>query len=393
MAVNENKLSDDDFYLDYSSRASDNFAGILSALNISLLVSSYQSNAVFVLSGKNGQLHCEVKPVNKPMGLYADSQRITLSSYNGVHDFILNETAKNNIESGYLDSTERLPKKLQIDEALQQDVIAQAQAIKQSDALYCERFSLVTGVINIHDIAWGQQGLWAVNSSFSCLSTLDATFGFVARWKPEFISKIAPENRCHLNGMAMKDGAPRFVTTFGKGDSKESWRDGATGTLIDTKSNEILLDQLTLPHSPKYDDGYVYFCDSGHGSVNRFNLQTKSNEVIATLPGFTRAIKVLDDLLIVGTSAIRKSEVKRQLPATDYQLPIDKNIGAENSICGIWILNKATGEQIAHLHFDGEVTQIYDIAVIPYGSPCLVESAQAIASHLFYFSEELAHAL
>ncbi|RXF06573.1 DUF4915 domain-containing protein [Pseudoalteromonas phenolica] len=94
MAVNENKLPNEEFYLDYSSRASDNFAGILSALNISLLVSSYQSNAVFLLTGKDSQLHCEVKPVNKPMGLYADSQRITLSSYNGVHDFILNELQK-----------------------------------------------------------------------------------------------------------------------------------------------------------------------------------------------------------------------------------------------------------------------------------------------------------
>jgi uncharacterized protein (TIGR03032 family) len=74
------------------------------------------------------------------------------------------------------------------------------------DALYLSRATYHTGDLNVHDLAFGADGLWIVNSRFSCLAALSKDFSFVPRWKPPFISEIVPEDRCHLNGLAMVDG-------------------------------------------------------------------------------------------------------------------------------------------------------------------------------------------
>ena len=51
-----------------------------------------------------------------------------------------------------------------------------------------------------------------MNTLFSCLAGLDSRYSFVPRWRPPFISALAAEDRCHLNGLAMVDGdAPAFL--------------------------------------------------------------------------------------------------------------------------------------------------------------------------------------
>ena len=69
----------------------------------------------------------------------------------------------------------------------------------------------VTGEIQCHEIAWGstdngEPDLWIVNTLFSCLAGLDPRYSFVPRWRPPFVSALAPQDRCHLNGLAMRDG-------------------------------------------------------------------------------------------------------------------------------------------------------------------------------------------
>ena len=93
------------------------------------------------------------------------------------------------------------------------------------DACFITRSSHYSGMINLHDIAWGNDGLWVVNSSFSCLCTLDPDYSFVPRWQPYFISELMPEDRCHLNGMAVENNMPRYVTARGTGNTPETLQD------------------------------------------------------------------------------------------------------------------------------------------------------------------------
>jgi len=93
-----------------------------------------------------------------------------------------------------------------------------------------------------------------VNTRFSCLSTRDANFSFVPRWRPKFISSLAAEDRCHLNGLAMREGRPRYVTALGESDARAGWREkkASRGCLIDVESGEIISSELSIPHSPRW---------------------------------------------------------------------------------------------------------------------------------------------
>ena len=57
---------------------------------------------------------------------------------------------------------------------------------------------------------WASE-LWFVNTGFSCLCTLDIDYSFVPRWRPPFITGYSPEDRCHLNGLGLRDGTPDYA--------------------------------------------------------------------------------------------------------------------------------------------------------------------------------------
>ena len=81
------------------------------------------------------------------------------------------------------------------------------------DRLYVPQVGYITGDVDIHDMAVDRHGLLVfVNTLFACLATVSETHSFQPLWKPPFISKLAAEDRCHLNGLAMRDGSPAFVT-------------------------------------------------------------------------------------------------------------------------------------------------------------------------------------
>jgi uncharacterized protein (TIGR03032 family) len=58
-----------------------------------------------------------------------------------------------------------------------------------------------------------------VNTLFSCLATVDEQVSFRPVWQPRFVTALRPEDRCHLNGLAMQEGRPRFVTAAGMTDA------------------------------------------------------------------------------------------------------------------------------------------------------------------------------
>ena len=60
--------------------------------------------------------------------------------------------------------------------------------------------------------------------SFGCLATLSERASFQPLWRPPFLSGLVPEDRCHLNGLAMRDGQPAYVTAVAASDVADGWR-------------------------------------------------------------------------------------------------------------------------------------------------------------------------
>ena len=111
-----------------------------------------------------------------------------------------------------------------------------------------------TGDLDVHDLALDREGkIIFVNTLFSCLATVSPQHSFIPLWQPAFISKLAAEDRCHLNGLAMENGHPRYVTAVGQTDVADGWRDRRKdgGCIIDVNSKEVIVSDLSMPHSPR----------------------------------------------------------------------------------------------------------------------------------------------
>ncbi|MGA1932839.1 TIGR03032 family protein [Arcobacter sp. YIC-464] len=381
----DTNIENEEDKFDFSSTYSDNFPKILKALNISLAVTSYQSERlILVRSDEEGNLDTNLKAFPRPMGVYVDEDRITLGTLTSVVEFRRSDEVLESIKKGSLDNTGNFTKKvLEKDkeemQRLKDEREKELSEIKKADSLYLHRASLTTGMINIHDIAWGDEGLWVVNSTFSCLSTLSPDSSFVARWKPPFISELVPEDRCHLNGMAMLDGKPKYVTTFNKEDTRDSWNETKIydGTLIDVDTNEILIDGMIMPHSPKVYNGEVYVCDSGYGTVFKYNPITKERTQIVKLQGFTRGLYFYGGIMFVGTSQVRVSDMKNPMP-------ISKEYN--ETYAGVWMINLEDNSVIGYIKFDGDVDQIYDVAIIPDSiNPEIISEDSSLTRHIFDF--------
>jgi len=199
---NDTSQNHSDVSFSYESTYTDNFPGILKGLNISLAVTSYQSDSLFFIRSDGHTINTHFKTFPRPMGLYADLNRLTLGTFSQVLEFKRCDNILKKIKNGDLDKTTNMSRKiLEKDPKLMKELIderkKELEEVKKSDALYLPRASITTGMINIHDIAWGDEGLWVVNSTFSCLSTLSPEYSFIARWKPSFITELVPEDRCH----------------------------------------------------------------------------------------------------------------------------------------------------------------------------------------------------
>ncbi|WP_163938548.1 TIGR03032 family protein [Paraferrimonas sp. SM1919] len=410
MTASKKSKFDNEF--DFSCEYSENLPAIFKSLNISLAFTSYQAQRLMLVRSDGAELDINFKHYQRPMGLTVSDEGLTLGIFTQIVNFQRQDqllpqlkqplaSIESDITAPTLHNPQpnkaskkkqpRRPKKLT---KQQKQSLKQKQAYTQKlynavddrvDACFITRSAHYSGMINIHDIDWGDDGLWVVNSSFSCLCTVEPDYSFIPRWKPHFISDLAPEDRCHLNGMTLKDGKPAYVTTFSTANRAGDWRnsDRNTGTLMCVQSNQILVDGLHMPHSPRYYQGYVYYCNSGLGQICRYHPETKQSEVIAEVPGFTRGVDFYGTLMIVGLSKVRQSDVTA--PA-----PLGKKY--DETFSGLWIFNlDETDEsnkikQVGCISFSGNVDQIYDVAVLPNCSfPELIEASHPRMRNHFTF--------
>jgi len=214
-----------------------NLPELFDRLQISLLVSTYQAGKVMVVRNDGGALNTDFLSLARPMGIASDRTRLTIGGTNTVWEY------------------RNIP-----------EAVRTLDPPDKHDACFVPRGLHFTGGIDIHEMAYDQQHeLWLVNTRFCCLCTLDDDHSFSPRWRPPFVTALAPEDRCHLNGLGIVDGRPKYVTALGTTDTPGGWRTNKAtgGILMDLDTNEIVLRGLSMPHSPRWYQDRMWFLESG----------------------------------------------------------------------------------------------------------------------------------
>jgi uncharacterized protein (TIGR03032 family) len=225
------------------------------------------------------------------------------------------------------------------------------------DRIFVPQVGYTTGDIAIHDGIDEQQRPIFVNTLFSCLVTISETHSFTPLWKPHFISKLAAEDRCHLNGLAMEQGQPRYVTAVSQSDVADGWRDQRTsgGCVIDVRSDEIVLEGLSMPHSPRLHHGKLWLLNSGTGDFSH----TGRLVPIAFCPGYARGLVMVGEFAVIGCSRPREN-------MTFSGLPLDDELAKRKAEarCGLLIVDLRSGDIVHWLRIEGIVEELYDVAVL-----------------------------
>jgi uncharacterized protein (TIGR03032 family) len=248
-----------------------------------------------------------------------------------------------------------------------ENVLEPGQTHNGYDRLYVPQISYVTGDLDGHDLALSDtQQVVFVNTLFSCLATVSDRNSFIPLWQPSFISKLAAEDRCHLNGLAMRDGQPRYVTAVSTSDVADGWRDRRKdgGCAIDVESNEIIVTGLSMPHSPRWYKDKLWLLNSGTGEFGYVDSLRGTFEPVTFCPGYLRGLAFCGDFAVVGLSKPRHNK-------TFSGLALDEQLQAKNvePRCGLLVIDLRTGDIVHWLRIQGIVEELYDVAVLA-GARC-----------------------
>ena len=338
-----------------------NFGPLLHELGVSVLVTTYQAGKLVVLRrNEGGKLNTHFRTFPKPMGLAVDGDRLAIGTALKIWEF------------------HNLPA-----------VARQLESAGTHDACFLPRCAHVTGDVQIHEMAWvlragatAEPELWFVNTRFSSLCTHAMPYSFAPRWRPKFVSALAPDDRCHLNGLGVRHGKVRYVTALGTTDTAGGWRaakkDG--GMLIDVEHNEILARGLSMPHSPRWYTGKLWVLNSGRGGLGTIDPATGKYEEVASLPGFTRGLDFVGPLAFVGLSQVRESAVFSGIAIADRPV--------EERCCGVWVVNIQTGRMIAFVKFKDALQEIFAVQALPRRRPDVIKDDVKRLAESFVLPDE-----
>ena len=311
---------------------SNGLARFLAAQNISLAFTSYQTGRLYIVGhDAQNKLALHEAGYKQAMGVVGNGARIYLGTLNEIVRF------ENALQPGQL-------------------------ANNAHDKVFVPRNIQVTGAIDIHEIGIRNNGVMVfVNTKYSCLCEASRTHSFKPIWKPKFISKLAPEDRCHLNGLAMVDGRPKYVTAVCKSDVVDGWRDRRDngGIIIDIETDEIMAQGLSMPHSPRWYNGKLWVLNSGSGELGWINPKDKSFQAVAFFPGFLRGLTFHNGYAIATLSKPRYKRFEG--------LALSKTLDEKDAEpwCGVQIINLTSGDVVQWIRFDGKIKELFDVCALP----------------------------
>ena len=327
---------------------------LLAEIGGTLLVSTYQAGKVVVARHEGGVVHTDFLDARRPMGVAVGSGQLAI----GVQGEIL----------------------------FYQDVKSNCAKLEPPgtfDACYQPRYAHLTGQIDIHEMVFAGDGqIFFINTRFSALCTLHGTTSFMPVWRPPFISAYAPEDRCHLNGLGLRDGRPRYVTALGESDKASGWRERKAdgGVLIDLVGNRTICRGLSMPHSPRWHADRLWVCESGKGLLSTVDPASGQLTTVAELPGFTRGLDFAGPYAFVGLSQLRESGVSSGIPIAER--------AAERN-CGVWVVDIRTGAHVGALRFTQGVQEIFSVQLL-HGTRCpaLLDKHHKVALESYFLPTE-----
>jgi uncharacterized protein (TIGR03032 family) len=307
------------------------FTAWLAEQKLSFAFTTYQAGKLFLIGlNADGRLSVFERTFNRCMGLVAHNRALWMSTLYQLWRF------ENSLDPG--------------------------QNYQGYDALYVPRLAYTTGDLDIHDLGIDASGEpMFVNTLFGCLARPSATASFVPLWRPPFISRLAAEDRCHLNGLAMEGGQARYVSAVSRSDVADGWRDRRVdgGIVMDVSNNEIVCEGLSMPHSPRLHQGRLWVLNSGAGQFGYVDLTRGVFEPVAFLPGYLRGLAFCGDFALVGLSTCRENR-------TFSGLPLDAELARRDAEprCAIAVVDLRSGDAVHWLRIVGFVRELYDVVTL-----------------------------
>ena len=312
-------------------RHSPSFVDVLREARCSLLVSTYQAGKLLSIGVTDDKLHFSFHNFDQAMGVAVSPRQVAVGAKGQIWFLQNNSQLAPSIEPA-----------------------------GRYDSCYLARSAHVTGGIHCHEMAWGgDRGdeLWVVNTLFSCLATLHEEFSFVPRWRPPFITELAGEDRCHMNGLALDRGRPRFVSMMSQTDTAAGWRPSksTSGVIMDVASGQPVTHGLAMPHSPRWYGERLWVLNSGFGTLEVVDPKSGRRDAVAGMPGYTRGLSFCGPFAFVGLSRIRETAVFGGVPIAEHRHELK---------CGVGVVDLRTGQPVASLEFETGVEEIFDVQVL-----------------------------
>lgn len=309
--------------------SSRHFVAILEHLGATLLVSTYQAGKLVALSAQEGKLAITFLNFDRPMGVAVRAEGIAVACRD--HIWYLKNAP---------DIARRLPPE------------------GSRDGCFLARQAVVTGEIQAHEMAYLGNELWVVNTLFSCLATPHSEFSFVPKWRPPFISALAAEDRCHLNGLAVANGAVQYVTAMAQTDTAGGWRPDKvrTGCVMEAPSGRVVASGFAMPHSPRVFQDQLWVLDSGRGRLVTVDRATGALQPVCEMPGYTRGLAMQGQFAFVGLSKIRETSTFGGVPIADK---------IDELKCGVGVFDLLSKQTVATFQFVTGVDEIFDVTLLP----------------------------
>jgi uncharacterized protein (TIGR03032 family) len=231
------------------------------------------------------------------------------------------------------------------------------------DRLFVPRHSSSTGYVNTHDLGVEADGrVLLVNTRFGCLAATSEEDSFVPVWWPPFLPGPWPNDRCHLNGLALRDGRAAYVTTVSRTTEVDGWRDHRRdgGTVIDVATDEVVATGMSMPHSPRWHDGRLWLCNAGTGELGWVDMEAGRFEPVAFAPGFVRGLCFVGHYAVMGSSKPRHGDLYSGL-ALDDALAAE----GEDPRLGLFVVDLRSGEVVEWFFIDGEIRELFEVVALP----------------------------
>ncbi|MGI9429579.1 MAG: TIGR03032 family protein [Bythopirellula sp.] len=301
-------------------RASGELAEWLTNSGGSLAITTYTAGKVVLVSSIEGRLHFLTRKFPRPMGMAICGNRIALAARQQVLLFQRNNSPT---------------------------------------AAFTLRRKYDTGKVDAHDVAFGERGVYFANTKFNAIARVSPNKRFVHCWQPWFIDGVIRGDRCHLNGLGMRDNRPALATAFCATGQAGGWREQdrfSGGVVLDVQKNTIIADGLCMPHSPRWHNQRWWLCNSGHGLLSTLDSHTGQCTEVCALPGFTRGLCLVDDHALVGLSKIRHKHVLDAPPVRERHKKI---------VAGVALVDLQSGRMTGKLEFINGGSEVYEVLFLP----------------------------